>query len=582
MAATPSPVFIHNASFIEVACGEHFSAAISTNHDLYTWGRSENLQLGYNISKAHAQPSTKPPSRLGQGGSPMPRVVPALAGRVHAVSIGTDHVCAVDQEGQLYTWGRGSFSQLGLGDSKDRVEPSAVPGLTPVIDVSTGWRFTVCVCEDGAVYSWGAGSAGQLGHASKLRRRVPTPVKFFEQWRGSNVRVSTLSCGETHVFALTNEGKLYGWGSNENGRLGVGPEVQDSTIPTEINLLHPVRQVHAGNRHSACVDEGGSVYTWGCGSNGRLGHGTTDDVYVPTKVVSTVLTKHVRVVRAKCGVSHTCALDRKGQLYVWGCGNSGRLGISGSKHDDKVRPVRLAHPHPLQGVDCGANHNVALSKKDGRLVSSVRLTVKVPCHRLIYLPFCSSFSFCSLCSFLFSLFSLFSCKVAWGALGHVSNKGQLGPGSQAEAESSGTGGGGGSSSRGGGGRRRSHPPGDTTDAFQAFAVDSDTTDDDEEEEGEEEIIQGVRLLPRTASTLGLRVKTPPVITDKTLLQELRQEGGADPHPSTTSIQIRANAPPPLPGKLRCSRNGQWAAMRQWKTMGKWKGWTVEGHECCIE
>jgi len=373
MAATPLPVFIHNASFIEVACGEHFSAAISTNHDLYTWGRSENLQLGYNISKAHAQPSTKPPSRLGQGGSPMPRVVPALAGRVHAVSIGTDHVCAVDQEGQLYTWGRGSFSQLGLGDSKDRVEPSAVPGLTPVIDVSTGWRFTVCVCEDGAVYSWGAGSAGQLGHASKLRRRVPTPVKFFEQWRGSNVRVSTLSCGETHVFALTNEGKLYGWGSNENGRLGVGPEVQDSTIPTEINLLHPVRQVHAGNRHSACVDEGGSVYTWGCGSNGRLGHGTTDDVYVPTKVVSTVLTKHVRVVRAKCGVSHTCALDRKGQLYVWGCGNSGRLGISGSKHDDKVRPVRLAHPHPLQGVDCGANHNVALSKKDGRLVSSVRL-----------------------------------------------------------------------------------------------------------------------------------------------------------------------------------------------------------------
>ena len=172
--------------------------------------------------------------------------------------------------------------------------------------------------------------------------------------------------------------------------------------------------------------------------------------------------------------------------------------------------------------------------------------------------------------------------MAWGALGHVSNKGQLGPGSQAEAESSGTGGGGGGSSRGGGGRRRSHPPGDTTDAFQAFAVDSDTTDDDEEEEGEEEIIQGVRLLPRTASTLGLRVKTPPVITDKTLLQELRQEGGADPHPSTTSIQIRANAPPPLPGKLRCSRNGQWAAMRQWKTMGKWKGWTVEGHECCIE
>ena len=45
--------------------------------------------------------------------------------------------------------------------------------------------------------------------------------------------------------------------------------------------------IACGSLHSACVTEDGSLYTWGRGNYGRLGHGTNDDKVVPTKIVTT-------------------------------------------------------------------------------------------------------------------------------------------------------------------------------------------------------------------------------------------------------------------------------------------------------
>jgi alpha-tubulin suppressor-like RCC1 family protein len=530
MCDSPSAIYVTNGGqlssttpFTKVACGEHFSAAISMIGDLYTWGQTDSLQLGYATSNSKTLTSSPNSStfdggtitpntivsggrlpakrllesRTGVGGSPIPRIVPQLAGQVISVAIGTDHVCAVDRRGQLYAWGRGAFSQLGLGDTKDRIEPCAVPGLTaPVRSVSAGWRYTVCVCEDGKVYSWGAGSAGQLGHENKLRRRAPTPIKYFDQL--SNM-VETVSCGETHVFALTEEGELYGWGSNENGRLGLSNNYKESSVPTLIDVCggKKIVNVDAGNRHSACIDINGRLYTWGSGGNGRLGHGTTKDLSSPTNVLSTIMNKHVKLNSVACGFSHTSAIDVDGNLYVWGCGNSGRLGIKGSKHDDKVRPVKIGGEMKFHSVDLGSNHSLGILMNNNQMM-------------------------------------------AWGALGSVSNKGQVGPGkmdvdgidisinSNTYTNTNNT------NKTDKGETKQNRNNSDVIFAeFQAMSDDSDTTDDDDDDE----VVHGVTL-NRTMSSLGIRVKAPPTITD----QEILADGGADPHPALRTPAILANGP----------------------------------------
>ena len=54
---------------------------------------------------------------------------------------------------------------------------------------------------------------------------VPSPLK--------HQRVAKLTCGVSHVLALTHKGSLYSWGSNKNGVLGLG---QSRTHTVELTL----------------------------------------------------------------------------------------------------------------------------------------------------------------------------------------------------------------------------------------------------------------------------------------------------------------------------------------------------------
>lgn len=88
-----------------------------------------------------------------------------------------------------------------------------------------------------------------------------------------------------------------------------------------------------GFRHTACVTEDGSLYTWGAGSNGQLGHSDLMDVPEPKKLDLTV-----KVEKVLCGANFTVILDDKGKLYAFGDNRYGQLGITGLDN------VVLAHP----------------------------------------------------------------------------------------------------------------------------------------------------------------------------------------------------------------------------------------------
>ena len=384
MASSPAEVAIDTALATQIVCGEHISAVVTDDGDLYMFGREDTLQLGRGEDEGEAKAS-----RATSG--PVP--VPSLCGRVVAVALGADHVCAIDTTGSLFSFGRGSFSQLGLGDTVDRASPTRVDGLSSaVVSVACGWRFTLAVCTGGDVFSWGAGSTGQLGHPSKLRRRVPTKIEALAPDRLNGSHITSVSAGEIHSMALDDAGAVYMWGCNQNGRLGLG-EVdswgKERTTPTVLSSMSACAVISAGNRHSACVTRSGVLYTWGCNADGRLGIRTTVDACTPQRVS---LPGKPKVATVSCGVAHTLALSAAGRIFSWGCGKSGRLGMSSrdgsaeSKHENRDAPAPVVVQADPQmrfvNVAAGSNHNLAVCDS-GRVM-------------------------------------------AWGALISVSNKGQLG------------------------------------------------------------------------------------------------------------------------------------------------------------
>uniref|UniRef100_A0A914UP49 Regulator of chromosome condensation 1 n=1 Tax=Plectus sambesii TaxID=2011161 RepID=A0A914UP49_9BILA len=124
---------------------------------------------------------------------------------------------------------------------------------------------------------FGKGSDGALGFGLDLSNKSePTWLKCDALITADVVDVSC-SVGEHrgHTLVLTSCGTVFAFGSNYNGKLGVGDQetrLTPSRIPAEYLDNQPVVAISAGGVHSGAIVADGRVFTWGCGKDGRLGH----------------------------------------------------------------------------------------------------------------------------------------------------------------------------------------------------------------------------------------------------------------------------------------------------------------------
>lgn len=113
--------------------------------------------------------------------------------------------------------------------------------------------------------------------------------------------------------------------------------------------------VSAGGGHTAAVDSGGSLWTWGYNAFGQLGNDSKTNSAVPVKVLD-------GVVSVSCGEDHTAAIKTDGTLWMWGRNYYGQLGTGTTA--DSATPVKVLDG--VAAVVCGENHTAAL-KTDGTL-----------------------------------------------------------------------------------------------------------------------------------------------------------------------------------------------------------------------
>ena len=176
----------------------------------------------------------------------------------------------------------------------------------------------------------------------------------------SHIKVESISAGASFSVALTDEGRVFTWGDNEWGQLGLGAPRSVELTRTSVDTPHHVEgledciDVSAGHSHVLAILKTGECYAWGCGSQGRLGLGDERARWVPALVDRlqpevTLLSKscHRHVQLARAGAMHSAALVRRQPLtgeaavwcYTWGCGKSGRLGHGDERN--QLRPKRV-------------------------------------------------------------------------------------------------------------------------------------------------------------------------------------------------------------------------------------------------
>jgi alpha-tubulin suppressor-like RCC1 family protein len=239
-----------------------------------------------------------------------------------------------------------------------------------VVMVACGETFSLCITDNGRLFSWGENKEGQLGVGDFKGRAHPTLLQKFcdpDQPRLKDMKnkyFDFIAVGNWHCLAITNKKKVYSWGKNKYGQLGLGntknQEVPHCVLPLcdPLNPKH-VRSIAAGKSHSVAAGEDGDVFSWGRGWDGQLGHRLTSEVVYEPRLVEEMENKSTAILA--CGREHTVAVSTNGNLWVWGDNKAGQLGIGTIIQSNKPVPVSLLDEHEVKMAACGREHTVCVT-----------------------------------------------------------------------------------------------------------------------------------------------------------------------------------------------------------------------------
>ncbi|KAJ8301898.1 hypothetical protein KUTeg_020885 [Tegillarca granosa] len=215
----------------------------------------------------------------------------------------------------------------------------------------------VAMVRNGDVYTWGKTSNGRLGHGDLAPENTISPPCRVETLHMLQVKVISVTCGGEHTVALTQHG-LFAWGSSLYGQVGIGTRHIYSR-PMLIDSLStvPCVSVDCGQYHTIALTVDGEVYTWGWGVHGQLGHGNPDDLLIPTKVKAL---SDDTITQISAGYCHTLVLNTQGEVYAFGCGFFGQMGLGSNQK--QTLPVKVyTIPEKVTTVATKYFHSVAVT-----------------------------------------------------------------------------------------------------------------------------------------------------------------------------------------------------------------------------
>ncbi|KAK9913604.1 hypothetical protein M0R45_037415 [Rubus argutus] len=218
-----------------VAAGGRHTLALSDVGQVWGWGYGGEGQLGLGsrirmVSSPHPVPCIKSSSYGIMNSEEHSFRVPGSY--VKGIACGGRHSAVITDAGALLTFGWGLYGQCGQGSTDDELSPICVSSLLGIRieSVAAGLWHTVCISADGDVYAFGGNQFGQLGtgvdQAETIPRLLDAPIL-----ENANARI--VSCGARHSAIITEDAKVFGWGWNKYGQLGLG-DVIDRNIPAQV------------------------------------------------------------------------------------------------------------------------------------------------------------------------------------------------------------------------------------------------------------------------------------------------------------------------------------------------------------
>ncbi|GMI00297.1 hypothetical protein TrVE_jg1833 [Triparma verrucosa] len=312
-----------------------------------------------------------------------------------------------------YSWGFNIFGQCGVDDefSDGESSPNNVHSPTPItfeVDKDDSELMSAYRAESPKISRketawelWSSrGEGGGFVYAGSYMVYGKQDDEALPKKQASNDQsLMTVQASPFHSLFLTPSGQVWSTGWNLKGQLGLGPGHLSKkfiskpmlvALPTTTNV---VTSIAVGAYHSVVSTSGGSVYTWGDGSEGQLGYSEfdclTDDTTSNRRhtVSQFTFAKSLKSNFFNCqpkqvneffdarkvfaGFSYSVVVDGQGKAMAFGSNEEGQLGVGRGGWDAEkggVRNVKTGKIGQIAEVACGDHHTLFLNR-EGKVYS---------------------------------------------------------------------------------------------------------------------------------------------------------------------------------------------------------------------
>lgn len=254
--------------------------------------------------------------------------IPENMGEIVDISAGLNHVLALNEEGELFTWG---YSRFNLG--KIPLDAKDLSGK--IVQIGAGYQISYVVSDKGELVYWGNDNLMDIS-LSEVKNNVAKavfntstgivltkeggvvalckneqPVKNVPEEAMKDV--VDIAITEKAAAAVTKDGHILVWGGSTNGELDVPEEAQGKVVAIE-----------AGRNHFTALTSEGKVYSWGINNYGQTA--------VPKAV------ENATIVKIVSDYHQNYAFSDKGEAFTWGL-KGYLMGTDGAGRDVFTRLV---------------------------------------------------------------------------------------------------------------------------------------------------------------------------------------------------------------------------------------------------
>lgn len=305
----------------------------------------------------------------------------------------------------VYVFGEGSSGELGLGSKRvngkkpidvkrPRLNDNLAASSTGIVQIACGGMHVAAVTRDNKILTWGVNDQGALGRDTNwdgglrdmdggddsdsdsddgntdINPNESTPMPVSDEYFAPGTKFVQVVASDSATFALTEDGRVYGWGTfrSSDGILGFTENVHIQHRPMFLPSLKNIKALAAGSNHILALDHKGNVVAWGCGQQNQLGRRIIERNKMSSLTPQGMGLPRGKIVKIACGAYHSFAVDKDGQVWGWGLNNFGEIGVQSNAGEDEaviLKPAKLTDlsGHFISDIDGGVHHSVACSDK---------------------------------------------------------------------------------------------------------------------------------------------------------------------------------------------------------------------------